>query len=307
MNPCGEILLRPFQFCNLSICVARPWDTEESLMKKVRVATYFGVIQSTATKFRYIREDWKRNVEEERLLGVDITGHADCPILRSGVPGRDALLQRLKAEVHKVKAELAGRFGIPESTADTTVKPSGDSAVFFDCGSGISARFAAYQWRWVRESKDSPVAKFLIDEGVPYAEAPEDATLLVFGFPKAAPVGAMLRDDQTALEQLENWLVWKTNWSEHSVSATIYVQPHEWFAVGAWVYDHFDQITGLSFLPKDNGSYSYAPNEEMTKEQFEAVTAKFPKLNWAKLCRYEDDDQTVSAQTAACFGGGCDR
>lgn len=307
MNPCGEIVLRPFQFCNLSIAVARPDDTEETLTHKVRVATYFGVMQSTATKFRYIRSDWKKNCEEERLLGVDITGHADCPLLRAGVPGRDQLLQRLKAVVAETKVELAGRFGIPESTADTTVKPSGDSAVFFDCGSGISPRFAEHQLRWCRESMHSPVAKFLIDEGVPYATAPEDATLLVFGFPKKAPEGATLVKDLTALQQLENWLVWKLNWAEHSVSATIYVDEHEWLDVGAWVYAHFDQITGLSFLPRDNGSYSYAPNEALSKEAYDEAIAKFPTINWTKLCRYEDDDQTEASSTPACFGGSCER
>lgn len=307
MNPCGEIILRPFQFCNLSIVVARPDDTEETLAYKVKVATYFGIMQSTATNFRYIRPDWKKNVEEERLLGVDITGHADCPLLRDGTPGRAELLQRLGKVVKEVKKDLAKRFEIPESTADTCVKPSGDSAVFFDCASGISARYAQYQWRWVRESMHSPVARFLIDEGVPHAVAPEDPSLFVFGFPRKAPEGATLRNDQTAIQQLENWLLWKKNWAEHSVSATIYVAPHEWLQVAAWVYDNFDHITGLSFLPKDNGTYRYAPNEEMTEEQYNEAMAKFPTIHWEKLCRYETDDQTESAQTMACFGGGCDR
>jgi ribonucleoside-diphosphate reductase alpha chain len=306
MNPCGEIVLRPFQFCNLSIVVARPDDTEETLARKVRIATYFGVMQSTATSFRYIRPEWKKNVEEERLIGVDITGHADCPLIRDGAPGRDALLQRLKKVVHDTKVELAGRFEINESTADTTVKPSGDSSVFFDCGSGISARFAQYQWRWVRESMHSPTARFLIDQGVPYAQAPEDPSLLVFGFPRKAPEGCLLRDDQDAIQQLENWLLWKRNWAEHSVSATIYIRPEEWFRAGAWVYDHFDEITGLSFMPKDNGTYRYAPNEEMTKEQYEEVMASFPEIHWEKLCRYESEDNTESAHTLACTGGSCD-
>lgn len=306
MNPCGEIILRPFQFCNLSIAIARPDDTEETLTEKVRIATYFGVMQSTATNFRYIRPDWKKNCEEERLLGVDITGHADCPLIRDGAPGRDALLQRLKKVVHDTKAELAKRFEINESTADTTVKPSGDSSVFFDCGSGISARFAQYQWRWCRESKTSPLARFLVDQGVPHAEAPEDASLFVFGFPRKAPEGCLLRDDQDAIQQLENWLLWKRNWAEHSVSATIYIRPDEWFRAGAWVYDHFDEITGLSFMPKDNGTYRYAPNEEMTKEQYEEAMNNFPEVAWEKLCRYETEDNTESAHTLACVGGSCD-
>jgi ribonucleoside-triphosphate reductase len=305
-NPCAEIILRPYQFCNLSIAIARPDDTEESLLRKVTIATYFGMLQTTATNFRYIRPDWKRNVEEERLLGVDITGHADCPLLQYGAPGRRELLAKLKARVDEIATMLSKRFGINRPAADTCVKPSGDSSVFFDCGSGISARFAQHQWRWVRESVHSPVAKFLIDEGVPYAPAPEDPSLYVFGYPKKAPKNCTLRNDLTAIQQLENWLEWKQVWAEHSVSATIYVEEHEWFATGAWVYDHFDHITGLSFLPKDNGSYKYAPNEELTEEQYEEVMAAFPQLNWAKLCRYELEDSTESAQTLACTGGSCE-
>lgn len=305
-NPCAEIILRPFEFCNLSIAVARPDDTEASLLHKVEVATYFGMLQTTCTNFRYIREDWKRNVEEERLLGVDITGHADCPLLRYGAPGRRELLAKLKAKVDETATKLSQRFGINRPAADTCVKPSGDSAVFFDCGSGISARYAKYQLRNCRESVHSPVARFLCDEGVPHAPAPEDPSLLVFSFPKQSPEGATLRNDLTAIQQLENWLDWKQGWADHSVSATIYVEPHEWLAVGAWVYDHFDHITGLSFMPKDNGIYRLAPNEELTKEQFDAAVSAFPSLNWAKLCQYEHEDSTESAQTPACTGGVCE-
>jgi ribonucleoside-diphosphate reductase alpha chain len=305
-NPCAEIILRPFSFCNLSIVVARPNDTRASLRRKVWAATVFGMMQSTATKFDYLRPEWKQNAEDERLLGVDITGHADCPLLRYGAPGRDELLQELKQVVQDTKREFAPRFGINESAADTTVKPSGDSSVFFDCGAGISARFSRYQIRWVRESAKSPIAHFLKDAGVPWAVAPEDKALLVFGFPKQAPAMATMRDDLPALAQLENWLTWKTHWAEHSVSATIYVDTHEWLDVGHWVYNHFDLITGLSFLPKDNGVYTYAPNEELTREQYDEWVAKFPKLNWAKLQAYEDGDQTESAQTYACTGGACE-
>lgn len=305
-NPCAEIILRPHGFCNLSITIARPWDTEETLLQKVTVATYFGMMQTTCTNFRYIRPEWKKNAEEERLLGVDITGHSDCPLLQFGAPGRAALLAKLKLRVSEVATMLAARFGVNRPAADTCVKPSGDSAVFFDCGSGISPRYAAYQLRNVRESIKSPVAEFLIDEGVPYATAPEDPSLLVFSFPKQAPAGCTLRNDLTAIEQLENWLEWRQHWAEHSVSATIYVEAHEWLTVGAWVYEHFDHITGLSFLPKDNGIYKLAPNEELTASQFEEVVAKFPRLNWAKLCRYEHEDSTEASQTYACTSGACE-
>ena len=304
-NPCAEVILRTHGCCNLSIAVARPHDTRESLRKKVRLATIFGVIQSTCTDFKYIRPEWKQNADEERLLGVDITGHADCPLLRYGAPGRAALLRELKAVVAETRREFAARFGINESAADTCVKPGGDSAVLFDCASGVSPRFSKYQVRWVRESANSPVAAFLKDAGVPWAQAPEEPSLLVFGFPKASPEGSTTRDDLTAIQQLENWLEWKTCWAEHSVSATIYVEPHEWLAVGNWVYEHFDHITGLSFLPKDNGVYAYAPNESLTEQQYEEMVSKFPTLRWDRLTAYELEDATEATQTVACVSGAC--
>jgi ribonucleoside-diphosphate reductase alpha chain len=306
-NPCAEILLRPKQFCNLSIAVARPRDTEETLTRKVRLAAYFGKLQSLATKFNYIRPEWQKNCEEERLLGVDITGHADCPLLRFDTPDRSALLRRLARVVEEVDIDLSARFGCNRSAANTTVKPSGDSAVFLDCASGVSARFAQHQIRWVREPKDSPVAKYLVEAGVKHAPAPEAKDrLLVFAFPKKAPEGCTLRNDMTAEQQFYNWLDWKKNWAEHSVSATIYVEPKEWPRLGMLVYENIEHITGLSFLDKDNGSYTYAPNEEITKEEFEKMEAEFPVLNWAKVTEYETDDETTSRQTMACVGQGCE-
>lgn len=306
-NPCLEIILRAFQFCNLSIVIARAHDTRESLARKVRVAAYWGKIQSMATKFGYIRDDWRKNCVEERLLGVDITGHADCPLLRPGAPGRAELLRYLAGIVSEVDRALSARWGVNLSAANTTVKPGGDSAVMFNCGSGVSPWFADYTLRNVREPKGTPIAKFLRDSGVPCADAPErPAELAVFSFPRKAPEGATKRNDLTAIQQLENWFEWKTCWAEHSVSATIYVEEHEWPEVGAWVYKHIDDITGLSFLPKDNGIYTYAPNEELTREQYEAAVAKFPTLNWAKLTHYEESDETTVRQTMACVGGACD-
>jgi ribonucleoside-diphosphate reductase alpha chain len=308
-NPCSEIILRPFELCNLSMCIARKDDTLETLKRKVRLATIFGVIQSTLTNFQYVREDWKINCEEERLLGVDITGQADCPLLRYGAPGRDQILADLLGVVRLTKKEFAQRFGINESTADTCVKPGGDSAVFFDCSSGISDRFADYQIRWVREPRSSPVARFLIDAGVPHAEAPEDKELLVFGFPREAPEGSTTRNAHTAVQQLEMWLETKKNWAEHSVAVTICVEPHEWPAVMAWCYqkEHWDHITGLSFLPRDNGTYTYPPNEELTHEAYDKFKAKFPHINWAKLPQYESEDMTTVTGTFACTNGACER
>lgn len=306
-NPCAEIILPPYGFCNLTMCIARPWDTVESLKRKVRLAAIFGKIQSLATDFRYIRPEWKKNAEDERLLGVDITGQADCPLLQFNAPGRDELLQMLAKVVDDTDVEFSKRFGVNRSAANTTVKPGGDSSVFFDCASGLSPRYAQYQVRWVREPKDTPVARFLKDSGVPYADAPEaPEAMFVFGFPKKAPEKTTLRNDMTADQQFTNWLAWKKNWAEHSVSATIYVEPHEWPSLGGKVYDNLHHVTGVSFLPKDNGTYTYAPNEELTKEQYDDWVARFPVLNWAKLTEYEQDDQTTSSFTPACVGGGCD-
>lgn len=304
-NPCGEINIRPDQFCNLSIVVARPWDTRETLLRKVRIAAYWGCMQKTATNFQYLEPTWKANCEEEALLGVDITGHADCPLLRFGAPGRAELLRELNAEVRRVDVELSRRFGVRESAANTTVKPSGDSAVFFDCGSGCSPWFADFIQRWVREPAASPIAKLLIAEGVPYAPAPEDPALLVFGFLRKAPEGSTTRDQMTALDQLNNWWDWKKNWAEHSVSCTVYVDDHEWPAVIQWCWENFDKISGLSFLPRDNGIYAYAPNEALTPARYAELEATFPAINWAKLAYYEDDDYTAAAAGMVCTAQGC--
>lgn len=305
INPCGEIILRPYGLCNLSIAIARHNDTRESLARKVRQATTFGAIQATLTRFNYVRDDWRKNAEEERLLGVDITGHADCPLLRYGAPGRSELIRYLAACQEETMKLYHRLFGIHDAAANRCVKPGGDSGVFFDCASGVSPRYARYQIRWVTESKTSPVAAFLKASGVPYANAPGNDALYVFGFPKSAPEGCTLRDDMTAIEQFKNWLDWKRNWADHSVSTTIYVEPHEWPMLGAVVYEHLDEVTSVAFLPKDNGTYTYAPNEEVTEAQYKEMVNKFPDLNWAKLASYENSDMTEAAQSVACLSGSC--
>jgi hypothetical protein len=304
---CAEILIRACGLCNLSIAVARHGDTEATLARKVRAATLFGKLQSLCTDFRYVRDVWAKNCVEERLLGVDITGHADCPLLRYGAPGRAGLLERLGRVVDGVDVELSARWGINRSAASRCVKPSGDSAVLFGCASGVSPWFADFALRRVRQAVTDPVTQLLKDAGVPWAVAPEDESLVVFEFPRQAPPGATTRDDLTAVQQLENWLEWKRHWAEHSVSATIYVDAHEWLEVGNWVYAHFDDIVSLAFLPKDNGHYTYAPNEELTREEYERRVAEFPNIDWAKLVRYEKEDCTVSAHTYACTGDACER
>ena len=306
INPCAEIILRPYQFCNLSIVVARHNDTPESLAKKVRMATIFGTMQSCLTDFKYIRKEWKDNCEEERLLGVDITGQMDCPILRPGAKGRNELLAKLKDIANKTNEEYAKKFGIPKSAADTCVKPSGDSAVMFGCSSGIHARFAEFYIRRVRERADSPIAHMLIDAGVPWIVAPEDTSLVAFEFPCASPEGAIIKTQQTAIDQLNNWLDWKRHWAEHSVSATIYMEQNEWLEAAQWVYDNFDEISGISFLPRDNGSYTGTPYEEIDKAEYQKRLQAFPQVDWAKLSRYEKTDHTESAQTYACTSGSCE-
>jgi len=304
-NPCGEIVLRPYEFCNLSTAIARPDDTLESLIDKVVAATYFGVMQSLCVDFNYINPQWKKNCIEERLLGVDITGQMDCPLLQYGNPERPKLLQILYQHAYQTAERLARRFNINMPAAITTVKPSGDSAVLFDCSSGVSPRFAPFYRRWVRESQSSPMSAFLIDSGVPYSPAPESPDkLYVFAFLKESPSVSKTRNDLTAVQQLENWLEWKTHWSEHSVSATIYVDDHEWLEVGAWVYRHLDKITGVSFLPKDNGTYKFAPNEELSYEEYVKAKSEYPEIHWDKLSYY--DNAYLNPQTLfTCTADSC--
>jgi ribonucleoside-triphosphate reductase len=306
INPCGEIILRSCQFCNLSIAVARPDDTVESLERKVRIATLFGTVQSTLTKFNYISEEWRRNCEEERLLGVDITGQMDCPLLRPNAQGREELLKKLKDIVLSVNQELSARLGINPSAATTCIKPSGNSSQFFNSSSGCHPRYSDYYIRRVRGSIFDPVSKLLKDEGVPCHVDPTNQSLLVFEFPVKSPAGSITRNEMTAIEMLDNWLTWKKNWAEHSVSCTIYVEPNEWLEVGHWVYKHWDDISGITFLPKDGGTYQLAPYEEIDQATYQKLSANFPKLNWAKLRRYETDDYTTSSQEYACVGGACE-
>lgn len=304
---CGEVYLRPRQMCNLSIAVARDRDTFESLADKVEVAAIFGTLQATLTNFRYLRDEWKANCDEERLLGVDINGQMDCPILRPGAPGREAMLDELRERVLKVNREWSGRLGIPASAAATVVKPSGNSAAFFGCSSGMHARWSRYQVRRVRLDSVNPLAALLKAEGVPYEVDPRNETILVFDFlPDPAPEGTPTRNDMTAVEQFHNWLAWKRHWTEHNPSCTIYVGPDEWLELGAEVYEHFDQVGGLSFLPRDSGTYRLAPNEELTEAEYEKRRAAFPDIQWAKLLRYETFDQTTSSSELACTGQGCE-
>jgi ribonucleoside-triphosphate reductase len=315
VNPCGEIILRPRQFCNLSIAVARAGDTQESLARKVRLAAIFGTLQSTLTKFQYLPESWKKNCEEERLLGVDITGQMDAEILRPGEiehdrVGRTSLLQILQYEAVKTNAEFAQRLQIPASAAVTCVKPSGNSAQLFNCSSGLHPRYAQHYIRRLRIGAYTPIAKLLKDAGVPWfpevGQSADAATVLVFEFPVAAPAGAPTRHDLSAIQQLDNWLDWKDHYTEHNPSVTIYVNDEEWPAVGAWVYENFDSIGGLSFLPKDGGMYELAPYEEISAEEYSKRTAALPAIDFSRLSEYEKEDMTEINREYACSGDKCE-
>jgi ribonucleoside-diphosphate reductase alpha chain len=310
VNPCGEIILRPRQFCNLSIAVARPGDTVDDLKRKVRLAAILGTAQSCLTDFHYISDEWRENCEEERLLGVDITGQVDCEILRSGGEGIPELLEELKKVVIDTNIEFAAKTGIGEAKAATAVKPSGNSSQLLSCSSGMHPRYAKHYIRRVRAGSYTPIAQLLKDVGVPWSyevgHNSESATVLVFDFIVESPKGAITREDMTALEQLENWKVWKNSYTEHNPSQTVYVRENEWLEAGAWVYENWDIIGGLTFLPYDTGVYQLAPYEQISEKDFSRKYKSFPEINWAKLSRYESEDMTEMGREFACAGGSCE-
>lgn len=310
VNPCGEIALRNCQFCNLSICIARAWDTEETLIEKVRQATIFGTLQSTLTRFNYIGEEWKRNCEEERLLGVDITGQLDCPLLRPGAPGRKELLNKLKEVAGATNREWAAILGIPASTAITCVKPSGNSSQLFNCSSGLHGRYAPYYKRRFRAGRFDPLTQMLIDVGLNWypevGQTKENCTVVVFEFPVASPEGAVLRDDLDAEQQFLNWLEWKKEYTEHNPSVTIYCKEDEWIKLGHLVYENWDWVGGLSFLPFDKHLYQLSPYEACSRDEYETMVKDFPKIDWSRLVTYETEDHTDVKAELACVAGACE-
>lgn len=303
-NPCGEINLRPYEFCNLSIAIARAEDTEESLKEKVEVATVIGTIQSMATNFPGLREIWKRNCEQERLLGVDINGQMDSKVVQS--PDVQRRLRDHAIETNKKYAEI---LGIPQSASVTCVKPSGNSGVLFNCASGLHPRWANYYIRNVRVQDASPLRRILADCGVPMdpenGQTVENATSWVIHFPIKAPEGALVRTDRTALEQCEYWLMSKQNFTEHNPSVTINYRPEELEDLIAWILQHKDWIGGMSFLPTDDARYNQMPNEEITKEQYEVLIAEFPPIDFSLLWTYEKEDFTTASTELACVSGAC--
>ena len=305
-NPCSEIILRPYQFCNLTEVVVRAEDTVETLAKKIRIATIMGTFQSTMTNFPYLRKVWQKNTEEERLLGVSLTGILDNKWMGEVSDSTAKALEQLRKVAVDTNADLATRLGIPQSAAITCVKPSGTVSQLVDSASGIHARHSQYYIRRVRGDKKDPLSAFLTSAGVPAEDCVmrPDSTV-VFSFPMKAPEGARLRDDLTAIEHLDVWMMYQRHWCEHKPSVTISVKEDEWMDVGAWVFRNFDEISGVSFLPWAGGTYRQAPYEECTKEQYEEMLSKMPKeIKWDDLV--EVDDNVEGAQTLACVAGHCE-
>ena len=303
-NPCSEIILRPYQFCNLTEVVVRHDDTMETLKDKVEVATILGTIQATFTKFPYLRKVWQRNTEEERLLGVSLTGIYDN--MKMVTPGQDLdrLLSDLREHSRKVNHEYSEKFGIAKSAAITCVKPSGTVSQLVDSASGIHPRHSKFYIRRVRGDIKDPLSSFLINQGVPSESCVYKPTqTVVFSFPQKAPDG-LTREDVTPVSHLETWLEYQREWCEHKPSVTISVEEKDWPSVGAWVWNHFDEISGVSFLPYDGGTYRQAPYEECTEEQYNELKAKMPKIDWSLF--KEQTDNVEGAQMLACVAGSCE-
>ena len=310
-NPCGEIILRPMQFCNLSMAIARPDDTVATLTRKVTLATVMGVLQSTLTRFNYLRPEWSKNCEDERLLGVDITGAMDCPLLRPGALGVNFLLNELRNHVNDVAKEMSTAMGINMPTATTCNKPSGNSSQLLAASSGIHPRYARYYIRRLRIAARSPLGNQLIEFGVPVQpEAGQDsmdsARVWVFEFPVKSPETAIVRHDLTAFGQLQYWLTWKLSWAEHNPSCTVYVGPDEWPDVEAFLVRNWGQIGGLTFLPRDGGIYALPPYEDIDEAEYQARVAQLPQDLDLTSLREMVDLTTVSGEFACTAGSVCE-
>ncbi|MFZ2707351.1 MAG: ATP cone domain-containing protein, partial [Minisyncoccia bacterium] len=304
-NPCGEIILQSKQFCNLSEVIARAEDTEATLLKKIKIATILGTYQSSLTNFKYLSKEWIENADAERLLGVSITGQWDCPAVRHA-----DVLKKLRDTAVKTNAVYAKRFGINPSTAITAVKPSGTVSKTFDTASGMHARFAPYYIQRIRISATDSLFKMLRDQGVPYnpevGQTMETANTYVIDFAVKAPENAVFKKDLSAIDQLEYWKVVKVNYTEHNPSITVSVGDDEWIAVANWVYQNWEIVGGLSFLPRTDFVYRLAPMEECTKEQYEELAKKYEKIDYSQIVVYEKKDNTDVKKELACAGGTCE-
>ena len=307
-NPCSEIILRDKEFCNLSEVVIRVEDDKESLMRKVRLATILGTWQSTLTNFKYLSSVWKKNCEEERLLGVSLTGIMDCPLTSGETLGLAELLTDLRVESVDTNKQFAEKIGINQSASVTCVKPSGTVSQLVDAASGIHARHSPYYIRTVRADIKDPLCKFMIDKGFPAEPCvmKPDHTM-VFSFPIKSPDNATCRTDMTALEQLEMWRTYQNYWCEHKPSVTITVKEDEWMEVGSWVWKYFDQVSGISFLPHSDHSYRQAPYQDCDEETYINLLSEMPVgVDWSELASYEETDNTSGTQTFACSGDSCE-
>lgn len=307
-NPCCEIQLRPYQMCNLTGVAIRPEDTLEDLKRKVRHATILGTWQACVSDFSYLRKSWQANVEEERLLGVCLSGFYDHPVLSTTSEESGRWLRELRELSWAVNKEIAADIGIPASTCVTSVKPAGNSGELYDTASGIHPRWSHHYVRAIRQSNTDPMTQFLKDQGVPHepsVQEPERDT--IFYFPQKGPeTSTIFRKDLTAIQQLDHWLHVKDNWATHTVSCTVYVRDDEWLKVGAWVYDNFDKVTGLSFLPYTDSVYKQAPYTEVTEEQYNKLCAEMPtQVDWNQFARYDLTDTTKVGQEFTCVGGAC--
>ena len=309
-NPCSEIILRNREFCNLSEVVVRPSDTKETLLKKIRLATILGTFQATLTNFKYVSAAWKNNCEEERLLGVSLTGIMDNKFLngKGHFHTLPAMLQDFKNEAIKINKEFAKKIGINQSVAITCVKPSGTVSQLVDAASGIHARHNPYYIRTVRGDKKDPLTKMMKDNGFPLEDdIMNPSHTSVFSFPMKVNGTSVFRTDMTAIEQLEFWKIYQDNWCEHKPSVTISVKESEWLEVGAWVYKNFEDMSGVSFLPFTEHTYKQAPYQDCQKEEYETLLEKMPKeVNWKDLSKYEKSDMTIASQELACSAGNCE-
>ena len=304
-NPCSEIILRPYQFCNLTDIVCRSTDTNGDMLRKIRVGAILGTIQSSLTNFKYLRRVWKKNCEEERLLGISLTGILDSKLVYDATP---ETMENWRAYAVDVNKRLAEKLGINQSAAVTCVKPSGTVSQLVDSASGIHARHSAYYIRRVRGDKKDPITTFMSLANIPVEDdvmKPESTA--VFSFPIKAPKGSITRNDMSAIQQLELWLKIQRHWCEHKPSITVSVKENEWVEVGAWVWKHFDEVSGISFLPHSDHTYRQAPYEECDKETYEKLLASMPSsIEWKELGKFEDGDRTTGSQDLACSAGVCE-
>lgn len=318
-NPCGEIILRSQEFCNLSEVVVRSTDSYANLERKIRIATILGTFQSSLVDFKYLRKKWADNCKEERLLGVSLTGIMDHKFLSGtcayfeGEQGfaleendLPHMLEKLRNVAINTNVEWAEKLGIERSAAITTIKPSGTVSQLVDSASGIHPRYSKYYIRTVRADVKDPLATFLKEQGVPVEADVTNPSNLVFSFPVRSPDGAVLRNDISALDQLRHYLVYKRHWCEHNPSITVYVREDEWLAVGAWVYQHLDEVGGISFLPHSDHVYQQAPYQEIAPDEYYRLEQAFPEVEWDKFTAYEGDDSTITMHELACVSGVCE-